>query len=656
MPAGFTACMSSPTAEAGMRIKRSVRPCSPPLSLKSTMVRMKLALLLACGLVGDTSIVAQSKMPVPQNTKPAPSAVCASGSYCADTSRQLRPESPYTPPRANQVFRDPEFGSRLIRVTDESGINGILPGFSFGTNSGAETNEWGKFDPSLGPNGGYYFYVTTSGGGAVPFSMDAATMQVTPHCSGLEMCRFGGEGSFSYVDPKILYGHFGSNSAIVAYNVATGKRTNIYDFNKCPNLPGDLSGYPGAISNSGDDTKFSNYSGGKMQGWGHIVTFYDRSGDRCYWYDTASGRLGGSGMETAQVKQGVLPPPSAPRLSTTSGNLPAGDYYVQLTARTLLHPDLGETLPSPEAHIRLNSGGGIAISAPEMDDPYGFNVQGYNVYIGAASGQEQRQASVPQVQSAYNQTAPLGKGPGPPKTSVAGYDIHNVRISRDGKVVKVMPQNGRTMYLWRPGTTSISACSIHGQSQATDVASFCGGHTVLGYTHLINADGPGSNTSLLMRPTDDLNRVTQLLPSEITVPSTMDVHLSWNNADPGDSTPVCGAYSRSSFRLQGDGTRSSATNPVLAVRQAWDREIVCVATSGTPTVWRFAHHHSTGACNAGAKDGSCFMAIAIGNISQDGKFFLFSSDWDWSLGSDPHNPGCPTSGKCRVDAFIVELK
>jgi hypothetical protein len=619
------------------------------------MVRMTWAGLLACSLVGGTSIMAQSKQPDKQNAKPVSPAACP-GPYCAESSRQFKPETIYTPPRPNQIFHDPEFGSRMIRITDENGIGGNLPGFSFGTNSSAEANEWGKFDPSLGPNGGYYFYIHTSGGGAVPFSMDAATMQVTPHCAGLKMCRFGSDGSFSYVDPKILYGHFGSNNNIVAYNVATGKQTNIYDLNKCPNLPADLSGYPAAISNSGDDTKFANYSGGKMQGWGHLVTFYDRSGDRCYWYDTATGRLGGSGMATVQVTQGVLPRPSAPRLSSTSGNLPAGDYYVQLTVNTLLHPDLGETLPSPEAHIRLNSGGGIAISAPEIDNPYGMNIQGYSVYIGTDPGQEERQASVPQVQSAYTQAASLAKGPSPPKTSIAGYDVHNARISRDGKVVKVMPQNERSMYLWRPGTASISACSIHGGSQSPEVASFCGGHTVLGYTHLINADGPGGNTSLLMRPTGDLNRVTQLLPSEITVPSSMDVHWSWNNADPADSTPVCGAYSRSSFKLQGDGTRNPATNQVLAVRQAWDREIVCAATSGPPRVWRFAHHHATGACNASAKDGSCFMSIAIGNVSQDGKFFLFSSDWDWSLGSDPHNPGCPTSGRCRVDAFIVELK
>jgi hypothetical protein len=556
----------------------------------------------------------------------------------------------------NQVFRDPEFGSRLVRVTDENGIDGQLRNLSFNSNSSAEINEWGKFDPSLGTHGGYYFYIMTSGGGSVPYSMDAATMQVTPHCGALKMCRLPASATFSYADPRILYGHFDSNGTIDAYNIATGKQTAIYDLNKCPNLPGDLSGYPGAISNSGDDSKFAGYSGGKMQGFGSLVTFYDRSSGHCYWYDTATGRLGGSGMETATIKQGNLAPPAAPRVASTSGSLPAGDYYVQVTANTMMHPNFGETLPSPEIHVHLDSTGGIAVSAPEVDNPYAMALAGYTVYVGTAPGQEMRQAWAVPPHQEYTQSSSLAKGALPPKTSTAGYDVHNARLSRDGTVVKVVQQNGQALYLWRPGTTNVTACSTNGPGKGDDVGNFCSGHTVMGYSHLINAGGPGSDTSLLMRPIDDLNRITQLLPPAITVPMSMDSHWSWNNVDSSDSTPVCGAFSRSSFKLQGDGTQNPATNPVLAVRQAWDREIVCVSTSGPPKVWRFAHHHATGACNASAKDGSCFNAIAIGNVSQDGKFLLFASDWDWSLGSDPHTPGCPTSGRCRVDAFIVELK
>jgi hypothetical protein len=574
--------------------------------------------------------------------------------YCAESSRKFLPEHAYVPPQVNRVFRDPEFSSRMVRVTDENGIGGTLAGFSFISNSSAEINEWGKFDPSLGPNGGYYFYVMTGGGGSVVFSMDASTMQITPHCDSLRSCRLPSGGTFSYVDPHIIYGHFEDNNLISSYNVANGKESKIYDLSKCPNLPRDLSGYPGAVANSGDDTKFSSYSGGRGQGGGSLVTYYDRSSGHCYWYDTGAGRVGGSEMATTQLKVGMLPPPPAPNLASTSGTLPPGDYYVEVTVTIHRPTGPGESLPSPESHIRLDSSGGIQIAAPEVDNPYSMQVMGYHVYIGTAPGEETQQSSVDQIRSGYTQSSPLAKGSRPPATSSAGFNVHNARISRDGSAVKITPQGARSIFIWMPGTTNVSACTTAGVGQS-GVASYCGGHTVLGYSHLINQGGPGQTVGLLYRPLSDLTQITKLIPAEDSMPLSMDTHWSWNNDNPTDTAPVCGAFSGAGHTV-GDGTRNPATNPLLAVKQAWDREIVCVATSGPPKVWRFAHHHATGACNASARIGSCFGSLAIGNVSQDGRFYLFSSDWDWSLGSEPRSPGCPTSGRCRADVFIVELK
>jgi len=615
-------------------------------------------IVLSCCLFAPVFVPGQAEKKEAQSGPSAADtkrSVACGERYCAESSRKLLPESPIAPPKVNQVFRDPDFGSRMVRVSDESGIGGALAGFSFSSNSSAEINEWGKFDPSLGPNGGYYFYVMTSGGGAVVFSMDAATMQVTPHCNGLPQCRLPSGGSFSYVDPHTLYGHFGGGNYISSYDVSTGRESTIYDLTKCPNIPNELEGYPGSVSNSGDDTKFSGYPGGRGQGNGSLVTYYDRTTGRCYWYETATGRLGGAGIPTTQVRVGVLSPPAAPKLKRAPGNIPSGDYYVQLTAKIRRPSGPGETLPSPEAHIHLDSTGGIAISPPEIDNVYGMRVTGYTVYIGRAPGEEMRQASFDQIQDGYTQSVPLAKGGAPPTIPTAGYNVHNARLSRDGNAVKIAPQGSRVLIIWVPATATLSACSIAGEGQGSGVANYCGGHTVLGYSHMINHGGPGSTFSLLYRPLSDLNHFERLVPAEESVSASMDTHWSWNNDDPSDTAPVCGAFSGSNGK-QGDGTRNSATNPLLAVRQAWDREVVCVATSGAHKVWRFAHHHATGACNANAREGSCFGAIAIGNVSQDGKFFLFGTDWDWTLGSDPHKPGCPTSGRCRTDSFVVELK
>jgi hypothetical protein len=62
---------------------------------------------------------------------------------------------------------------------------------------------------------------------------------------------------------------------------------------------------------------------------------------------------------------------------------------------------------------------------------------------------------------------------------------------------------------------------------------------------------------------------------------------------------------------------------------------------GSNTVWRFAHNHSAA---------SCYFGQGFAQISNDGKWALFSSYWDGLLGPDT-SFGCST----RIDTFIVQL-
>src|SRR5262249_40210438 len=74
---------------------------------------------------------------------------------------------------------------------------------------------------------------------------------------------------------------------------------------------------------------------------------------------------------------------------------------------------------------------------------------------------------------------------------------------------------------------------------------------------------------------------------------------------------------------------------------AWSGEIDAAAVDGSNTVWRFAHNHSTG---------SCYYGQGFAQVSNDGRWALFSSYWDGQLGADSAF-GCQT----RIDTFIVEL-
>ena len=94
-----------------------------------------------------------------------------------------------------------------------------------------------------------------------------------------------------------------------------------------------------------------------------------------------------------------------------------------------------------------------------------------------------------------------------------------------------------------------------------------------------------------------------------------------------DNTPVCG----SSYGYDMD------------TDQPYAGEIFCVETDGlASTVWRFAH-------NRALYVKPYFQMQPIGNVSRDGRFYLFTSDWDGQLG--PSADGTPDSA-----VFIVKLQ
>jgi hypothetical protein len=114
----------------------------------------------------------------------------------------------------------------------------------------------------------------------------------------------------------------------------------------------------------------------------------------------------------------------------------------------------------------------------------------------------------------------------------------------------------------------------------------------------------------------------------------MDQHQSWNNVKPGDSVPFL-------------STTCTVTSPFTA---PWGNEIIGIAPDGSGKIWRFAHNFiSTRSPNFSTTWG-------IGTVSQDGKFFLFSSDWMGHLGSESGATTCTLGTNCRGDVFVVELK
>jgi len=232
---------------------------------------------------------------------------------------------------------------------------------------------------------------------------------------------------------------------------------------------------------------------------------------------------------------------------------------------------------------------------------------------------------------------------GRPTRIQLGWGIHSASLDRTGRFVVIGKGEGRPA-----GRTEWLVWDTQAGPEGGDVAEIdtkWSGHEVSGFGVRINQAGYyGGSPAVfdqaywVIRPLrlDELDRVRPLIgPEQIPAPhpGALDGHLSWHNARPDVLTPVIESIERDA--------RSA-----LAWR-AWDNEIIGIRTDGKePTVWRFAHHRSVWTDTGGA-----FYDSPRGNVSPDGRWFLFTSNWGQSLGADTD----PGHRGARRDVFLLDL-
>ena len=209
------------------------------------------------------------------------------------------------------------------------------------------------------------------------------------------------------------------------------------------------------------------------------------------------------------------------------------------------------------------------------------------------------------------------------------FGIHNARLSKSGDFVAITAgSNLGGTAIWEVTTANVMLCA--------NAALNCGGHRALGYSHLLNSADSRHPLDFVIRPLGDLKSITHIvepLPERPTPSNWYDYHLSWNYIRPQDNTPACFSTYRSD-NPAGKGLAPRVLGP-------WENEIDCVETDGrASTIWRFAHTYST------ARNG--FWSSPRGNVSQDGRFYMFTSDWEDELGR--------ARQQYRTDVFIVQLR
>jgi len=231
----------------------------------------------------------------------------------------------------------------------------------------------------------------------------------------------------------------------------------------------------------------------------------------------------------------------------------------------------------------------------------------------------------------YNtETGEIG-GQWGPKGTISVRDrflLHHARIARSGKFLYMTRGRGGIgsgWVVWEIDGMNVGVCSIA-----------CSAHYALGYSHIIGSSELNHPLDLWLRPLNQPDAYKVIISGlEPAKDYWFDSHLSWNNVDENDSAPIC----FSTYRPNNPDTPGA---PPL-VTGPWQNEIDCAETDGkASTVWRFAHTYST------ARNG--FWSQPRGNVSPDGRFFMFTSDWEDQLGKTPQGD------KYRTDVFIVQLR
>ncbi|MBI5388415.1 MAG: hypothetical protein HZA90_27435 [Verrucomicrobia bacterium] len=209
----------------------------------------------------------------------------------------------------------------------------------------------------------------------------------------------------------------------------------------------------------------------------------------------------------------------------------------------------------------------------------------------------------------------------------AGAGIHSQDMDRSGRYVSFCG----------PRIPGQNACFWDTQAGTfTPQTNKWSGHAVLGYGCQVNqsgilvprsSDGRGFILRPLATPNENLRQLINPPPSPPYAWS-YGGHWSWASARPDVLNPVVGTFYR---------------DPDKRAWGLWDDEVVAVRTeAGASTVWRFAHHRTV-------FDGKNFWDCPRGNLSPDGRWFIFTSNWEKTLGTTPN-------GQARQDVFLVALK
>lgn len=227
------------------------------------------------------------------------------------------------------------------------------------------------------------------------------------------------------------------------------------------------------------------------------------------------------------------------------------------------------------------------------------------------------------------------------------FNLHAAAIDRSGRYVTLYPsgadrsapRNAAPNYLWDTASDAFT--------ELPSTTALSNGHDAYGYGVRVNQDCCSSTTwdaaqwqlRALSAPLVTRDVITPVLtPKSVFLAD----HPSWHNASPDRFVPYISGLYRYGANTTG--------------WRAWDDEIVAVQTdlegNTGAQVWRLAHHRSD-VQDDGDPGRMSFWYTPRPNVSPDGRWVLFTSNWEKTLGADV---GGDSGGRARQDVFLLALK
>jgi hypothetical protein len=233
-----------------------------------------------------------------------------------------------------------------------------------------------------------------------------------------------------------------------------------------------------------------------------------------------------------------------------------------------------------------------------------------------------------------------------PGGATVGTYLHAVHVEMNGRYVNLGPSTSvigpfggppvPPSIIWDTSTDAIIILNGGGYGSNSDLA---GGHAASGYGYICNFPDDSDGMESVRRSYASPHAHTNLI-SPFPTPASfyIDMHTSWSNANPVSLVPIIGSWHRYPTFTGGIWV------PNNSVWREWDEEILGVSTDGSGVVYRFVHHRSD---TNNDPDGDWFWDSPRPNVSPDGKWVLYTSNWERTLGTD--------AGLARQDVFIAEL-